>query len=150
MTTKYLILIVPLSEKDGSGFAGIVPDLPGCMSDGETYEDALKNTLDAVDEWLDAFSETNPGEQPPAPGSKAKEFREGLQAEREKMAETIRELLAVDEDYAERFAELVGLFNDLSERIEHIESWSRFDGLVGGGRLPSRLPGKSGPFRAIQ
>ncbi|MGH1356548.1 MAG: type II toxin-antitoxin system HicB family antitoxin [Thalassovita sp.] len=34
--TDYPIVLVPLCEEDGGGFAAYVPDLPGCMSDGET------------------------------------------------------------------------------------------------------------------
>jgi predicted RNase H-like HicB family nuclease len=37
------VIIEPLSGEDGGGFAAIVPDLPGCMSDGETPEAALAN-----------------------------------------------------------------------------------------------------------
>jgi hypothetical protein len=29
-------VIEPLAEADGGGFVAFVPDLPGCMSDGET------------------------------------------------------------------------------------------------------------------
>ena len=36
----YAVLIEPLSEEDGGGFVATVPDLPGCMSDGDTREAA--------------------------------------------------------------------------------------------------------------
>ena len=32
----YNVEVERLSEADGGGFVAIVPDLPGCMSDGET------------------------------------------------------------------------------------------------------------------
>ena len=37
----YPVLIEPLPVEDGGGFVATVPDLPGCMSDGETPEEAL-------------------------------------------------------------------------------------------------------------
>jgi len=35
------ILIEPLPAEDGGGFVATVPDLPGCMSDGDTPEEAI-------------------------------------------------------------------------------------------------------------
>ncbi|MGV3553075.1 type II toxin-antitoxin system HicB family antitoxin [Rhizobium sp.] len=51
---EYPILIAPLSAEDGGGFVATVPDLPGCMSDGETPEEAMFNVMDAIEEWIDA------------------------------------------------------------------------------------------------
>ena len=31
-----------------------VPDLPGCMSDGETPEEAIANVQDAIAAWIEA------------------------------------------------------------------------------------------------
>jgi predicted RNase H-like HicB family nuclease len=49
---EYPVVITPLSEEDGGGFAAYVPDLPGCMSDGETPEKALERVQDAIVEWI--------------------------------------------------------------------------------------------------
>lgn len=51
---EYPILIAPLPPEDGGGFVATVPDLPGCMSDGETPEEAMHNVMDAIEEWIDA------------------------------------------------------------------------------------------------
>jgi predicted RNase H-like HicB family nuclease len=51
---EYPVLIEPLSAEDGGGFLATVPDLPGCMSDGETPEEALANVRDAVEAWIEA------------------------------------------------------------------------------------------------
>jgi antitoxin HicB len=49
---EFPVIIEPLSEEDGGGFAAIVPDLPGCMSDGESPEEALTNVQDAIAAWI--------------------------------------------------------------------------------------------------
>ena len=35
----------------------IVPDLPGCKSDGDTAEEALSDALDAIECWIEAAEE---------------------------------------------------------------------------------------------
>ncbi len=50
---EYPVMIEPLSIEDGGGFVATVPDLPGCMSDGETPEEALANVRDAIAEWIE-------------------------------------------------------------------------------------------------
>jgi hypothetical protein len=32
---EYPVILEPLPQGDGGGFVALVPDLPGCMSDGE-------------------------------------------------------------------------------------------------------------------
>lgn len=49
----YPVIIEPLSAEDGGGFIATVPDLPGCMSDGETAEAALANVRDAIAAWIE-------------------------------------------------------------------------------------------------
>jgi len=49
----YAVLIEPLSDEDGGGFLATVPDLPGCMSDGESREEAARNIEDAIACWLE-------------------------------------------------------------------------------------------------
>lgn len=44
----YKIIVVPLSAEDGGGYAAYLPDVPGCMSDGETPEEAALNVQDAL------------------------------------------------------------------------------------------------------
>jgi antitoxin HicB len=50
---KYPIIIEPLPEAEGGGFVALVPDLRGCMSDGETAEAALASVKDAVAAWIE-------------------------------------------------------------------------------------------------
>ncbi len=54
---NYRIEILKLSDEDGGGFLATVPSLPGCMSDGETQEEALINVRDAIKCWLETAEE---------------------------------------------------------------------------------------------
>jgi antitoxin HicB len=56
----------PLAEDEGAGWLITFPDLPGCMSDGETPEEAIANGKDALAAWLQAAKET--GREVPGPG----------------------------------------------------------------------------------
>lgn len=56
----------PLSEEEGGGWLISFPDLPGCMSDGETPEEAIANGKDAVEAWIAAMREA--GKEIPKPG----------------------------------------------------------------------------------
>ena len=56
-THNYRVEIIKLSDADGGGFLATVPKLPGCMSDGETPDEALKNVEDAIKCWLDTAKE---------------------------------------------------------------------------------------------
>jgi antitoxin HicB len=51
---KYSVLLRALPEQEGGGWLAIVPDLPGCLSDGDTPTEALANVGDAVETWLAA------------------------------------------------------------------------------------------------
>ena len=53
----YEVTIMPLSEEDGGGFAAVVPELPGCRSDGATPAEALANAYDAIGCWIEAARE---------------------------------------------------------------------------------------------
>ena len=47
---KYEVIIF-WSEED-KAFIAEVPELPGCMADGRTYRDALKNVERIAKEWI--------------------------------------------------------------------------------------------------
>lgn len=49
-------LIVYWSDPDQS-FVVEVPELPGCMADGATYEDAVANARQVIAEWIDTARE---------------------------------------------------------------------------------------------
>ena len=54
---NYSVLIEPLSQEDGGGYVATVPDLPGCMTDGETPEEALANVPSAIAAWKEAATD---------------------------------------------------------------------------------------------
>jgi len=56
----------PLSKEEGGGWLITFPDLPGCMSDGETPEEAIINGEDALQCWLETAKEF--GDAIPEPG----------------------------------------------------------------------------------
>jgi len=52
---KYEIIIY-WSEED-KVFIAEVPELPGCMADGETYQKALSNAEIIIQEWIETARE---------------------------------------------------------------------------------------------
>jgi antitoxin HicB len=52
--TSYPIVIEPLAPEDGGGFGALVPDLPGCMSDGATPQEAVVSVQEAIVQWIEA------------------------------------------------------------------------------------------------
>ena len=61
----YAHIISPLSAEDGGGYLITFPDLPGCMSDGETEAEAVENGRDAFIAVVSAL--TDIGRDIPAP-----------------------------------------------------------------------------------
>ena len=51
---NYPIEIRPLTAEEGGGFLATFPDLPGCMADGETPEEAVTDACDTFECWMDA------------------------------------------------------------------------------------------------
>lgn len=49
-------LIIYWSEED-ERFIVEVPELPGCMADGLTYEESVKNAQRLIDEWIETAKE---------------------------------------------------------------------------------------------
>ncbi|MHC1713164.1 MAG: type II toxin-antitoxin system HicB family antitoxin [Solidesulfovibrio sp.] len=75
-TPTYPFEISLLGEEDGPGYLITFPDLPGCMSDGATVEEAIQNGVDAEQSWLNAARKW--GDAIPEPGkgtNKTGEFR---------------------------------------------------------------------------
>ena len=65
----YPVEIRPLSAEEGDGFLATFPDLPGCMADGETPEQAISDARGAFACWMAAHIED--GRPVPLPGGGA-------------------------------------------------------------------------------
>lgn len=48
----YPFTVRPLAAEEGGGYLIEFPDLPGCISDGETVDEAIENGMDAKQAWL--------------------------------------------------------------------------------------------------
>lgn len=65
---KYEVILF-WSEED-SCFIAEVPELPGCMADGRTYQEALQNAEAVIDEWMETAIES--GRKIPQPKGRLK------------------------------------------------------------------------------
>lgn len=45
------IILIP--DEDGVGYTVEVPSLPGCISEGDTLEEAVENVKDAIRLWIE-------------------------------------------------------------------------------------------------
>lgn len=54
---EYPFSIRQLSKEEGGGYLIEFPDLPGCMSDGKTIDEAIKNGHDAICAWIETANE---------------------------------------------------------------------------------------------
>lgn len=55
MSIRYELIIY--WSNDDQAFIVEVPELPGCMADGETYEQAVQNAQRVIVEWLETARE---------------------------------------------------------------------------------------------
>jgi len=61
--------IRPLAEEEGGGYLIEFPDYPGCIADGETPEEAIREGRDALTSYLRTLAEL--GRTVPKPGEGA-------------------------------------------------------------------------------
>lgn len=55
--SKYEIIIY--WSKDDDAYIAEVPELPGCMTDSKTYQDALNSVKAIIAEWIETAKELN-------------------------------------------------------------------------------------------
>lgn len=61
----YPVSIRPLTDAEGGGFLAEIPDLRGCIADGDTASEALGNIEFALTDWMETAREQ--GRAIPAP-----------------------------------------------------------------------------------
>ena len=44
-------------SSEEQAFVAEVPELPGCMADGQTYQEALRNVETVIGEWIETARE---------------------------------------------------------------------------------------------
>jgi antitoxin HicB len=71
---QYQFTVRPLSKDEGGGYLVEYPDIPGCLSDGETIEEAIANGREALRDCIDVFRES--GRKAPKPGIAAAQWRQ--------------------------------------------------------------------------
>jgi len=54
-SARYELIIY--CSKDDESFIVEVPELPGCMADGQTYAEAVANAEQIIDEWIETARE---------------------------------------------------------------------------------------------
>ena len=67
---EYPITLRPLAKDEGGGWLAEFPDLPGCMADGATPEEAMNEAVDAARSWIrtaKAHGDPIPGPRAPHP-----------------------------------------------------------------------------------
>ena len=50
-------LTVVLEPSDDGGFTAVVPSLPGCISEGDTREEAVANVREAIELYLEPVAD---------------------------------------------------------------------------------------------
>jgi predicted RNase H-like HicB family nuclease len=55
MNSKYEVIIYWREEDDA--YVAEVPELPGCMADGKTQQEALANAEQIIQEWIETAQE---------------------------------------------------------------------------------------------
>lgn len=53
MSLPYTVMVNPVNDESGKYFVGRVLELDGCLSDGQTPEEAYKNVREAMEGYLE-------------------------------------------------------------------------------------------------
>ena len=76
LNVPYPFEISELDKSEGGGYLITFPDLPGCMSDGDSIEEAIASGVDAMNGWL--ASAKRHGDPVPKQGGKSGQFVQRL------------------------------------------------------------------------
>lgn len=73
---QFQFTVRPLTKEEGGGYLVEYPDIPGCMSDGETVAEAIRNGREALRDCLDVFQES--GRKTPKSNIEPAQWRQRL------------------------------------------------------------------------
>src|ERR1700679_3809151 len=73
---SYGFTVRQLTKEEGGDYLVEYPDIPGCMSDGETVEEAIGNAREALRDCIEVFRES--GRKLPKPSVEAAQWRQRL------------------------------------------------------------------------
>lgn len=59
MSDVALRQVILYPDQEDGGWVAEVPSLPGCISQGETREEAITNIRDAIQTWLEGAKQVN-------------------------------------------------------------------------------------------
>ena len=77
---EYPFNISILPDKEGGGYLIEFPDLPGCISDGDTIDEAIANGKDALSCWIETAEEYgNEIPKPSSPAHSSEFFKKGVE-----------------------------------------------------------------------
>lgn len=118
MDKFYPTFVARLPEEDGPGFIAHVPDLTGCMSHGDTPEEALVNVRQAALEWIEEATEL--GRPIPEPNS----FAAAAKANRERLQETLEsQRKTIETELATLKKALTDLTKRILDRLDEQPEW---------------------------
>jgi antitoxin HicB len=55
--SQYRVFVEPLASHLGGGFVSYAPELPGCIADGDSPDQALAAIYDAIECWIEGAQE---------------------------------------------------------------------------------------------
>ncbi len=67
MQREYIYQVLLIPDTEVGGYTVEVPSLPGCITEGDTVEEALANAREAIQAWIEsaiAHNEPIPEEHP--------------------------------------------------------------------------------------
>lgn len=121
----YPVVVRKIDEADGGGYLALVPDLYGCMSDGETLEEAVRNVTAAVADWLEVNAQL--GRKVPEPGDAARK----AQAREYALIDTIKKFSEQLDGLDTRIERLFDDIEHVKELVENQDAWIRFSKIAG-------------------
>lgn len=92
--TKYTVVVVP-DEEDG-GYYAFIPDLQGCMGDGDTPQDAVADVVEASHAWIEAQKER--GANVPEPGEESDRIDQQMQEQADYIQQLENQLAAANRE----------------------------------------------------